>query len=133
MGECWGVVQLAERRVVTPKVAGSNPAAPAFSFFSEGIVICMDIGTLVKTPNEMFENYYHTYGGMQGGAMSDSAHNREQWLNRLAVVTAKHSAGRAAFPEEDIVAVFFPHNREILYMKVEDLEVLRIPKKGEMV
>lgn len=93
----------------------------------------MDVGTLVKSPSVIFENYYHTYGGMQGGMMNDSAYNRSQWLDKLGIVTVKQSAGKAAFPEENIIAVFFPHNREILYMKVEDLEIIRIPKKGEVV
>jgi len=97
------------------------------------IVIYMDVGTIVKTPEIIFENYYYTYGGMQGGMMNESKHNREQWLGKIGIVTEKQSAGRRRFPDDDMVAVFFPHNREVLYIKAEDLETIRIPNKGEVV
>jgi hypothetical protein len=93
----------------------------------------MEIGTLVLTPSIMFESHYYTYGGMQGGMMNDSAYSRERWLNRLGIITTKQSDGTREFPEDNIVAVFFPHNREVLYIKAQDLKTIRVPKKREVV
>ena len=93
----------------------------------------MEVGTLVKTPVMPFESYEYTYGGMQGGMMNDSPYNRNRWWDKLGIVTRKLSSGEHAFPNDDIVAVFFPQHREVLYIKAKDLIIVRVPKEGEEV
>ena len=65
--------------------------------------------------------------------MNDTPYNRKRWWGKLGIVAEKGSTGKYTFPEDDVVAVFFPQYREVLYIKAQDLEIIRIPKKGEMV